>query len=110
LQPEQWEFCELVLGGATQHEGRWWADLTIYYIGEPNRSAQLSNRDTAAGKSWATAAGPWRAALAKLGQGGWELVSVQHASGDGLQSTEAIAYLKRPTRAGRAANDPEIVI
>jgi hypothetical protein len=106
LGPEQWEFCQLIFTGASQQEGRWWADLTIYYIGEPNRSAQLSTTDSSKGKSWATATGPWRAALAKLGLGGWELVSVQH----GPEANDAVAYLKRGVQAGRSVNNPEIVI
>lgn len=107
---ERWEFCQLVFAGATEQDSRWWSDLTIYYIGEPNRSAVLSSSDAASGKSWATASGPWRGALAAIGRAGWELVSVQHGGGDALHATDAIAYFKRPVQAGRAVNSPEITI
>lgn len=108
--PQRWEFCQLVFAGASERDGRWWADLTIFYIGEPNRSAVLSSSEAGTGKSWATASGPWRAALAALGRGGWELVGVQHAAGASLDPTHAIAYFKRPVVAGRPVNAPEIAI
>ncbi|RIK43120.1 MAG: hypothetical protein DCC58_10060 [Chloroflexi bacterium] len=107
-QPARWEYCQLIFEGATERDGRWWSDLTIYYIGEPNRSAVLSSSDPAKGKSWATNTGPWRAALAGLGRGGWELVSVQHSGV--LNPSEAIAYFKRPVEPGRPVNNPEISI
>jgi len=54
---------------------------------------------------------PWERAIAVLGEGGWELVSVQHANSAGdmggggeIDQTNAVAYFKRPVKPGRPIN------
>jgi hypothetical protein len=58
---------------------------------------------------------PWERAIAQLGEGGWELVSVQHANSAGdmggggeIDHANAVAYFKRRKAEGRGIEEPAL--
>lgn len=107
-----WEYCELGLWGFPDDEGvllsgpGWHScDCSIRYYTVDG----VVRRQLAEGRPLSI--DPFPKAMALLGAAGWELVSVQHDSVE-VQYLfgRKIAYFKRPVVAGRAINEPELVI
>lgn len=119
---QQWEYCALVSHAAgTEDQPHGWRCRVSYFTPDGTRTRDLRRLDDA---------GPpdvFERALAQLGAGGWELVSIQHElvrNNMGIEGEQflatvhtgysfaayATAYLKRPVVAGRPIDEPAVTI
>jgi hypothetical protein len=119
---EQWEFCALVSHAAERIEDQpGWLCRVSYFTPQGIVTRQLREPHALEPTD------VFERAMAQLGAGGWELVSLQHelvrlnttiASEQYLGSVHTgygfapfgVAYFKRPIEPGRAIDDPAIVI
>lgn len=112
----QWEYCSVSLA---EHEGvtpKHEFNCRVRYLASDSET--IEHQFTKLGSS--VPFFPLTAVIRLLGEGGWELVSVQHATyhrpldprnastGWWISSFtgEAMAYFKRPMLPGRAINEP----
>ena len=112
-ETKQWEYCSLVLLRIVQKRDDRYYELGIRYLGDEAASRMLSEAEGSLARKWEYS--PWQRAIAELGEGGWELVSTQHANSSGdmgtggeIDHSNAIAYFKRPKVAGRRIDDPPL--
>lgn len=116
----QWEFCQVrLVGSALAQEQEMRHTLDVFYLdgtGVQARALARIGHPGEEGRVWAYS--PFSAALGLLGAAGWELVTVQHGAiaptipshaGD-LRADNIIAYLKRPVVAGRAVDQPTLIL
>lgn len=106
-----WEYCQLLLIDSKIDEGKLRCALAIRYFGAGSRMLSRAQGDDA--RLWES--NPWEEAMARLGEGGWELVSVQHANragdmggGGELSNANVVAYFKRVKVEGRPVDEPEL--
>lgn len=126
---ETWEHCCLQLRGAEKARGGFRYDLSVVYYGERVAFVQLARRSGAFAALARRSSGsrvfthnPFDAALAQLGQLGWQLVTVQRGDSSaatmlteiqgrgGLRDYQIVAYFKRPARPGRELDQPPVVL
>lgn len=117
-----WEYCALVSHASTQPDsaGRWLCRVS-YFSRDGVRTRQLRDEHQPAPTD------VFERAMAQLGTGGWELVSLQHElvrnnvniTGEEFLATVhtgyafspfGVAYFKRPVIDGRSIDSPEISI
>ena len=113
MNSQGWEYCALILFASEFKRKRMRWQLGIRYFGTDSR--MLARIKGEGARDWDY--NPWEVAVAQLGEGSWELVTVQHANtagdmgaGGELSNANAIAYFKRPIEPGRAIDDPELAL
>ncbi len=117
-----WEYCSLVSHGAEGEAGEiGWLCRVTYFTSDGAKTRQLRERMDAEPSD------VFERAMAQLGAGGWELVSLQHQlvrdklhverEGFGADvpvgfsfSSFGVAYFKRRQKSDRPIDKPEIVI
>ena len=106
-----WEYCQLLLIDSTLDAGKLRCTLAIRYFGGDSRMLSRAQGDDA--RLWES--NPWGEAIARLGEAGWELVSVQHANtagdmgaGGEMSNANVVAYFKRRKVEGRSVDEPEL--
>jgi hypothetical protein len=116
MSETQWEYCELSVTGSSVPWGQ--KDHayrgTLFFCGPEQQHRTVVIGDL----KKPVPINPFRSITAQLGERGWELVSVQHGmyeDGPGgtsqlLRFDNRVAYFKRPVRAGRAVDQPPLVI
>ena len=111
MSASSWEYCALILFALEIRNKKIRCQLGIRYFGADSR--MLARIKGEGARDWES--NPWEEAVAQLGAGGWELVSVQHANAAGdmgaggeLSNTNAIAYFKRPSEPRRAIDEPAL--
>ncbi len=119
MSDQQWQYCELALDDYKFHEGGFFKGKGGYgyscyvrYCGaNGDIKEQLSDLKTI------TEIDLFGKALGRLGALGWELVSIQHSPGGGgngdsiyMSFSIRVAYFKRPVVAGRAVNEPKLIV
>lgn len=118
MDQPQWEFCQVrLVGSALVSDQAQRYTLDVCYLDGTGVHIQPISRighPGEEGRVWAY--NPFAAALGLLGAAGWDLVAVQHGviaptipshAGD-LRVDNVVAYLKRPTVAGRAVDQPPL--
>jgi hypothetical protein len=111
---QQWEYCELNVGGARDAKGKGaFYEVWVYFMSpEKQCTDTLAQVDGKEAKIFSY--NPFRRAVALLGAAGWEMVSSQTASGGSdvrggtMNWGEKIAVFKRPVVAGRAVDDAKL--
>jgi len=117
---QQWEYCLLAVGIASRTTSKppeLAMDLGIYYFGDQYVN-QLGNcyhilSESSGNNRRLWSYDPWQQAIALLGVGGWELVSVHHGGDsypDNWPNSHTIAYLKRPIIPGRRIDEPKLIL
>ncbi|MGE5071986.1 MAG: hypothetical protein ACM3MF_01045 [Anaerolineae bacterium] len=111
---QQWEFCELNVGGAKDVKGKGaFYDVWVYFMSPDKQCTDiLAKIDGKEARAFGY--NPFRRAMALLGAAGWEMISYQTASGgtDGgtghINWGEKIAVFKRRVVAGRVVDDANL--
>jgi hypothetical protein len=122
MASQHWEYCALVsYASEMPDEPGSWLCRVSYFTTQGVKTVQLREH----GSPFPTDV--FERAMAQLGAGGWELVSLQHelvrnninVTGERFLATVhtgysyspfGVAYFKRPTESGRAIDEPPIVI
>ncbi len=118
----KWEFCSLVSHGVLDESGEpgWLCRITYF---RPDGAVTRQLKDPAN----AQPVDVFERAMAQLGLGGWELVSLQHqlvrdnlrVEGEGVTadvpvgfsfSSFGVAYFKRRVKEGRPIEQPAVVV
>lgn len=98
----RWQYCQLWLRSVETHAETVRAELDIDYLGDGYvTSYKLSSKD----KRWLR--NPFYLALAELGAGGWEVVTIEHAHSSGWV---AWAFCKRPVVENRRVDQPKLTL
>ena len=98
----RWQYCQLWLKTLETHGETVKAELSIDYIGDGFVSSlKLSGKDT----HWLR--NPFYLAIAELGAGGWELVTIEHGHAGGWA---AWAFFKRPLAENRRVDQPKLTL
>lgn len=114
MTEDRWEYCLLTLWHTFQRGPDWYSNITVQFLGAQGGHWPLSltTQEDRDAKPWPF--NPWGLAVAKLGEGGWELVTVQHANNRGAMDSSlsmvshanATAYFKRRQLDGRLVTEP----
>lgn len=125
MSETKWE-CASVACVGIEWEGkdrRYWG-IFVHFMGAivtTQRIAALKSWDKQNAKAYPSTVNLWALTIARMGQAGWELVTVQHpyqpSANDYSTLTRptpnmdiGIAYFKRPSENGRNVNEPAICI
>lgn len=114
----KWEYCRVNLGENEGSAGNLSFDCRVSYFASVSQT--IEHQFTRLG--FPVSFFPLTAVIRLLGEGGWELVSVQHATyhkpldpqnaAEGWWISEfrgqAMAYFKRPVQSGRAIDKPSL--